>query len=62
MTAETIRVADQDSRATIAEHIGKVNARAKRVPCVVGNETIPTEWDRRHQQINLLLDELEGWP
>lgn len=54
--SDVIRVTGH-SRADLAESIGHVNARAKRIPHVLGTADLPTEWDRRHQQINTLLDE-----
>lgn len=57
-----LRVNDASTRADIAECIANVNERAKRVPHVttVCTGLPPTEWDRRHEQINLLLDEMAG--
>lgn len=60
--ADVIRVTDEDMRADLEAHLGCINARAKRIPHVVGTEILPTEWDKRHQQINLLLDEWQGKP
>lgn len=48
------------SRADVAEAIVGVCDRAKRIPHVVGSVELPTEWDRRHQQIDLLLWQWQG--
>ena len=55
-----IRVTDESTRAELAECLANVNARAKQVPAVVGTAELPTEWDRRHQQMDLLLAEIAG--
>lgn len=57
---QILKVTDADLRADLEAHLLLVNARAKRIPHVLGTDALPTEWDRRHQQLNLLLDELEG--
>jgi hypothetical protein len=57
--AETIRVTDETTRADLVLAIGGVCDRAKRIPQIVGTEKLPTEWDRRHEQINQMLDDLE---
>lgn len=57
---DVLRVNDASTRADIAESIVNVNARAKRIPHVVGNEKLPTEWDRRHGNINDLLTDWEA--
>lgn len=59
---DIIRVTDDTTREGLAEAIGGVNGRAKRIPHVVGSEELPTEWDRRHAQINDMLTELETLP
>jgi len=57
---EIIKVSDRATRDELAECLANVNARAKRVPAVVGTAELPTEWDRRHQQLDLLLTEIAG--
>jgi hypothetical protein len=60
--AETIRVTDETTRADLVIAIGGVCDRAKRIPQIVGSTKLPTEWDRRHEQINDLLADWEKAP
>lgn len=55
--AETIRVTDETTRDELASALANVCARARRIPHVVGSETLPSEWDRRHETLNQLLTE-----
>lgn len=59
---DVIRVTDEDMRADLEAHLLLVNARAKRVPHLLGTAALPTEWDQRHVQLDLLLDEWQGKP
>lgn len=59
---QILKVTDADMRADLEAHLLLVNARAKRVPHVLGTDALPTEWDKRHVQLNLLLDEWQGKP
>lgn len=55
--SDVIHITDALTRADLAEAMAGVNARAKRVPHVLGTPDLPTEWDRRHQQLDLMLSE-----
>lgn len=45
-----------DTHATdLIEAVANVNARAKRIPHVVGSPELPTEWDVRHAQLDELV-------
>lgn len=55
-----VTMTDVHSRAEIGVAIANVNARAKRIPHVVGTPLLPSEWDRRHAQINAMLYDWES--
>lgn len=59
---EVLKVSDDTTREELAVAIGSVCDRAKRIPHVVGTDRLPTEWDRRHEQINAMLDQIERAP
>lgn len=49
-------------RAELIEALGHLNHAARRCFPKVGNETLPTPWDLRHQAINEHLTLLELAP
>lgn len=53
---------DATTKAELREAITNVAYRARREMPVVGTPLLPTGWDRRHAEINRLLDELETAP
>lgn len=57
MTA--LRITDDTTRTDLLEAITNLSYSAARIPHVVGNATLRTPWDRQHERINALLDELE---
>lgn len=58
MTAIVV-ITDATPRAEIAEAITNMAHRAAREFPVVGSPEHPTPWDKRHQSINAMLDDLE---
>ena len=60
--ADTIRVTDETTRAELVSALANVCERAKRIPHAIGTADLPTEWDRRHAQIDQLLDDLDRAP
>lgn len=60
--SDTIRVTDETTRDELASALANVCARARRIPHVVGSETLPSEWDRRHRQLDELLSDWEQAP
>lgn len=50
---------EDETREDIEEALGHLNATAKRCFPVVGNEEHPTDWDKKHNQINDLLSARE---
>lgn len=55
MSVEIIRVTDDTSGDDLKLACANVCARAKRIPHVVGTPECPTEWDRRHSQLDELI-------
>jgi hypothetical protein len=55
--SDLLRVTDETTRDELASALANVCARARRIPHVVGSETLPSEWDRRHATLNELLTE-----
>ena len=53
---QVIRVTDDSTRADIEQAITQVLANMRRLP------KVESYWDRGHQRINALLDELDGLP
>lgn len=53
---------DATTKAELAEAITNICFRARREMPVVGTPRAPTPWDRRHQELNRLLDEYERAP
>lgn len=50
---------EPQGRAAIIEALGHMNHTATRRIPKVGNDDLPTAWDRDHKQINVLLTLLE---
>lgn len=48
-----------DMRTEIHEGLANLNHKAKREIRCVGNDRLPTPWDRRHAGLNHLLDQLD---
>ena len=57
--SDLLRITDDTTRAEIVSVITSVCDRAKRIPHVLGTEELPSEWDRRHEQIDRLLRDWE---
>lgn len=57
MAAEVVAAPSKD-RAALAEALRHLSFAAQRCIPKVGNETLPTPWDLRHQAIN---DHLTLW-
>lgn len=57
-TPQVTTTPDDSNRAELEEAIGWLCQAAKREFPKVGNDTIPTPWDRRHAAIN---DKLTDW-
>jgi hypothetical protein len=56
---EILRVTDETTADDLRECLANLCHSAKRCIPVVGNDLLPTEWDRRHARIDALLDELQ---
>lgn len=54
---DTIRINDDTSRVELEQALTNLNHRAQREYPVVGSTGHPTPWDRRHAQINAVLDD-----
>lgn len=50
----------EPSRDELCEALAHMNHRAKREMSVVGSEKLKTPWDRRHEEIDQMLDDLEA--
>lgn len=57
MTAMIQRITDDTTRAEVEECLAHLCAHAKRQPCVVGDDTIPTAWDKAHRRMDGPLDD-----
>lgn len=52
----------QDATADqLREALTHAAYRAHRMPHVVGNDKLPTPWDKAHADIDGMLDVLEAW-
>lgn len=61
MVGGRMRTEDGATREEIEEALGHFSNAAKGVPQAVGNSTWKSPWDRLHESINTLLDQLDEY-
>lgn len=58
MTAQAFRITDETTAAELIEMLGHLNANARRQPRIVGDDVIPTAWDRAHRRMDGAIDDV----
>jgi hypothetical protein len=56
----TLIVTDDTTRAELIEALGNQCDHAKRQPCILGTDTMPSAWDKAHARVDVLLDEIRA--
>tara|TARA_R100001244_G_scaffold6385_14_gene7548 strand:+ start:6066 stop:6269 length:204 start_codon:yes stop_codon:yes gene_type:complete len=58
MTAQAFRITDETTAAELIELLGHLNANARRLPRIVGDDVIPTAWDQAHRRMDGPIDDV----
>lgn len=51
---------EETTREDVIEALGHLNAEAKKCNQLLGNDTWQSPWDRAHERIDAMLDQLEA--
>lgn len=55
---ETIVITDDTTVDELVEYLTNLNNHAKRQPHIVGDDVIPSAWDKAHRRMDGPLDDL----
>lgn len=55
---DIVRITDDTTADELVEYVTNLNNFAKRQPHVIGDEIIPSAWDKAHRRMDGPLDDL----